>query len=214
MLRSEVPSQCLLQTSQHYLTHRLIPVLTNCISLIDASMLAKSEGTSVCPMPEQLHLPSKASTSQSAQKHGHAEELSTGQAPCRIYPNSCTSLSLLPACARALLQDGCPKQQMTDCCLAQWSAERRRKVVRNVLLRGWKMHHHIRSGAKWVIMADVEGKNSVPWTYCISWGQWGGKKRKVTMPFRDNASIYRMILGRKDNQNPEKQTPVSFGGSN
>lgn len=67
--------------------------------------------------------------------------LHTWQTPRRIHPNSWVSLSLLPVCAGALLQDGCPKQQMTDCCLAQWSGIRRRQVVRNVLLSGWKMHH-------------------------------------------------------------------------
>lgn len=161
MLRSEAPSQCLLQTSQHHLTHGLIPVLTNYISLIDASMPAKSEGSPVCPMPEQLHLPSKASTSQSAQKHGQAEELSTGQAPCSIQPKSWRSLSLLPACARALLQDGCPKQQMTDCCLAQWSAIRRR-VVRNVLLRDEKCTIHTLRSCMSHYGRCRRTKNSVP----------------------------------------------------
>lgn len=58
---------------------------------------------------------------------------------CMIQPNSCRPWALLSACPRALHQDGCPKQQMTDCCLAQCSVVRRR-VVRHVLLRVWKMH--------------------------------------------------------------------------
>lgn len=87
---------------------------------------------------------------------------------------------------------------MTDCCLAQWSAVRRRRVVGMSYLGDEKctvyrlrnyMSHYGRCRRKKIMSLKLI---AIPWVR-------RKKKNKVTMPFRDNASTDRMTLGRKDN---------------
>lgn len=99
------------------------PVHTNCISETDPRMLGSLRAVAPATLLLTNHI-----------------------SPAKPAHPSCTPPDLFSVCARALLQDGCPKQQTADCCLAQWTVVTRRRVVRLVLPRGRKIHHLIAIG--------------------------------------------------------------------